>query len=119
MTSYLTVINGTSTPNGGTSAAAPVVAAIMALLNDARFRAGKPAVGFVNPWLYSSASSLNDITEGAALGCTGIDLQNGIQIDGAGIIPYATWNASIGWDAATGLGTPNFQKMMQSALSIC
>lgn len=91
----------------------------MALLNDARFKAGKPAIGFANPWLYSAASSLNDITAGAALGCGGVDLQNDEVIDGAGIIPYASWNATLGWDPVTGLGTPNFQAMMQSALSIC
>lgn len=66
---YATYINGTIRPNGGTSAAAPVVASIIALLNDARLRAGKPAMGFINPWLYGVASdTLNDITEGKAVG---------------------------------------------------
>ncbi|KAK5112515.1 hypothetical protein LTR62_004272 [Meristemomyces frigidus] len=118
---YLTVIGGEAQPNGGTSAASPVVAAIMALLNDARFRAGQPALGFVNPLLYSKAagtSSLNDITLGAALGCQGVDLQNGIVIAGAGIIPYATWNATVGWDPVTGLGTPNFQNLKNLVLSV-
>lgn len=103
--SYLTYINGTASPNGGTSAAAPVVAAIIALLNDARLRAGKPAMGFINPFLYgvaSAAEALNDIVNGTALGCQGIDLQNGIKIPGAGIIPFASWNATVGWDPATG-----------------
>ena len=95
------MIDGTPSPNGGTSAASPVVAAIMALLNDARFRAGKPALGFVNPLLYGVAANttgINDITEGGAVGCAGIDLQNRINITGAGIIPYASWNATQGWD---------------------
>ncbi len=134
MHSYLTVINGTSTPNGGTSAASPVVAAIMTLLNDARFREGKPAIGFANPWLYGYAyKALNDITHGAAVGCTGTDLQNGLKIPGAGVIPYASWNATVGvssplhvvcdrllltclqWDPVTGLGTPNFQELKDLA----
>lgn len=115
--SYLTVINGTATPNGGTSAASPVVASIVALLNDARFRAGKPAMGFINPWLYSVGSDvLNDITLGGSLGCAGVDLQSGEVIAGAGIIPYASWNATPGWDPVTGLGTPNFMKMKTVAL---
>lgn len=110
--SYLTVINGTATPNGGTSAASPVVAAIMALINDARFRAGQPAIGFANPWLYQIAgAALNDITEGGSLGCSGVDLQNGILIPQGGMIPYASWNATVGWDPVTGLGTPDFMKM--------
>ena len=70
----------------------------MALLNDARFRAGKPALGFVNPLLYGFANgSLNDITLGGSLGCSGVDLQSGVNITGAGIIPYASWNATVGW----------------------
>ncbi|KAK3070836.1 hypothetical protein LTR53_009758 [Teratosphaeriaceae sp. CCFEE 6253] len=119
---YLTVINGTATGNGGTSAAAPVVAAIFALVNDARFRAGKPALGFVNPLLYGFAantSAINDIVGGAALGCGGIDLQNDLNITGAGIIPYASWNATVGWDPATGLGTPNFMALKDLAVSVC
>lgn len=112
MLSYLTVINGTAQPNGGTSAASPVVAAIFALINDARFRAGQPAIGFANPWLYKIApQALNDITLGGSLGCAGVDLQSGINITGAGIIPYASWNATVGWDPVTGLGTPNFMEM--------
>jgi tripeptidyl-peptidase-1 len=119
LTSYLTVINGTAEPNGGTSAASPVVASIIALLNDARFRAGKPSMGFINPWLYKHAAgkALNDITAGGSLGCTGVDLQNGIVIPKGGKIPYASWNATIGWDPVTGLGTPNFMKLKELALS--
>ena len=95
------MIDGQATPNGGTSAASPVVAAIFALINDARFRAGKPALGFANPLLYSIAantSAINDIVDGAAVGCAGVDLQSDVTIPGAGIIPYASWNATIGWD---------------------
>lgn len=118
--SYLTYINGTAAPNGGTSAASPVVAAIIALLNDARLRAGQPAMGFINPFLYQSAAgkALNDIVDGAALGCAGVDLQNGLTIAGAGIIPYASWNATTGWDPVTGLGTPDFMKLKDLALSV-
>jgi len=71
------------------------------LLNDARFRAGEPALGFANPWLYETAantSAINDVINGAALGCGGVDLQTGAVLAGADIIPYATWNATIGWD---------------------
>ncbi|KAH9841203.1 Tripeptidyl-peptidase sed4 [Teratosphaeria destructans] len=90
---YLTVIDGMPEPNGGTSAASPVVASIFALLNDARFRAGQPALGFANPLLYAldarNSSGINDIIYGGSLGCSGVDLQNGEVIQGAGIIPYA------------------------------
>lgn len=73
------------------------MAAIIALLNDARLRAGKPAMGFINPFLYGSAAgkALNDITEGGAVGCAGVNLQTGLNITGGGVIPYASWNATV------------------------
>jgi tripeptidyl-peptidase-1 len=37
----------------GTSASTPVVAAMIALINDARLRAEKPSLGWLNPLLYS------------------------------------------------------------------
>ena len=117
---YATFINGTAVPNGGTSAAAPVVASIIALLNDARLRAGLPVMGFINPWLYGAAAdTLNDITEGSAVGCNGINLQAGTPLPGGAIIPYASWNATKGWDPTTGNGTPDFQKMKSRALETC
>lgn len=55
---------------GGTSAATPTVAGIVTLLNDAQIAAGKPPLGFLNPFLYSKgAAGLNDITTGNAPGC--------------------------------------------------
>jgi hypothetical protein len=39
--------------NHATSAAAPVFAAMIALLNNERFNQGKPSMGFLNPWIYS------------------------------------------------------------------
>lgn len=66
-----------------------ILANVYCNLQDARFRAGKPALGFLNPWLYSSANVLDDVTMGAAVGCNGVDLQNGITIPGAGIIPVS------------------------------
>jgi tripeptidyl-peptidase-1 len=91
----LTYINGTAEPNGGTSSASPATAAVVALLNDVRFRAGKPALGFINPLLYGlKGAGLTDVTKGGSLGCDGVDGQNGEVVPGAGIIPYASWNAT-------------------------
>ncbi|KAI0118924.1 peptidase S8/S53 domain-containing protein [Nemania sp. FL0031] len=103
---------------GGTSAAAPVVAGIIALLNDARLRAGKPTMGFINPFLYSLKSGpLGDITAGKAVGCNGYNMQTGGLVRGGGKIPWASWNGTLGWDPATGMGIPNFQKMVAAALN--
>jgi tripeptidyl-peptidase I len=105
-------------PSGGTSAACPVWGGLTGLLNDARFKAGLPAMGFLNPWLYSQGEDfLVDITRGAARGCDGINHQNGKPVANATVIPGAYWNATIGWDPATGLGIPDFQKMVQVAVT--
>ena len=74
-------------------------------------------LGFVNPLLYALSSGvLNDITGGSAVGCNGINGQTGQAIPGGGVIPWATWNATIGWDPVTGLGTPNFEKLKEVVL---
>ena len=69
------------------------MAVVVAFLNDARFRAGKPAMGFVNPWLYSVAGeTLNDIVYGGSTGCYYANFYKG-----AAHIPWASWNATKGW----------------------
>jgi tripeptidyl-peptidase-1 len=115
---YQVVGGGELERSGGTSAASPVFAGIIALLNDARLSAGKPTLGFLNPFIYSSGyKALNDITGGQSVGCNGIDGQTGGTVPGGGIVPWAAWNSTTGWDPATGLGTPDFQKLKQLVLS--
>jgi kumamolisin len=82
-TGYVTLVDGQSGVIGGTSAVAPLWAALIALINQS---VGKPA-GFINPTLYqnsSTAKDFNDITSG----------NNG------------AYSAGPGWDACTGLGSP-------------
>ncbi|KAF8986151.1 peptidase S8/S53 domain-containing protein [Cyathus striatus] len=100
---YLIVADGQLALVSGTSASAPVVAAMITLINDARITAGKKPVGFINPSLYSSAfaSAYNDIVQGSNPGC--------------GTIGF---NATTGWDPVTGLGTPNFPKLMDAFMSL-
>ena len=43
------VVGGNFTLTGGTSASAPIVASLIAAVNDARLAAGKRPVGFINP----------------------------------------------------------------------
>ncbi|MCJ1386330.1 vesicle formation at the endoplasmic reticulum [Xylographa soralifera] len=115
---YAVYVNNAASRSGGTSAASPVFAAIIALVNDARLRAGKPALGFLNPFLYGAGlKGLTDITGGGSVGCNGVNGQTGATIPGASIIPYASWNATVGWDPVTGLGTPNFMALMKAALA--
>jgi kumamolisin len=80
-TGYDVRIDGTDTVIGGTSAVAPLWAALLTRLNQV---SGKP-VGYINPLLYQNAKALRDITQG----------NNG------------DFDATVGWDACTGLGSPN------------
>ncbi|KAI1753568.1 subtilisin-like protein [Xylaria castorea] len=99
----------------GTSCSAPAFAGIVGLLNDARLKAKKPTLGFLNPLLYSNPKALNDITLGGSTGCDGTARFHGAP-NGSPVIPYASWNATAGWDPVSGLGTPNFPKLLKAAV---
>ncbi|KAL0945004.1 tripeptidyl peptidase sed3 [Colletotrichum truncatum] len=95
---------GTSSSVLGTSASCPVVAAMVALVNDARLRAGKRPVGWLNPILYSEKmrAVLQDVVEGQSYSCS----WNGDAPGG--------WPAKPGFDTITGLGVPNdFEKFLK------
>ena len=52
---YCVTLDGKTTSAYGTSAATPVLAGIVARLNEIRLAHGKPPMGFLNPFLYGSA----------------------------------------------------------------
>jgi kumamolisin len=87
VTGYLVVVDGKQQPIGGTSAVAPLWAGLTARLAQAT---GK-RLGLLQPMLYAGAApaaaapGFNDIVEG----------NNG------------AYKAGPGWDACTGLGSPN------------
>ncbi|ESZ96495.1 hypothetical protein SBOR_3117 [Sclerotinia borealis F-4128] len=100
----------TDTLGSGTSASSPAFAGIISLLNNARLNAGRKPLGFLNPWLYSiGKQGLNDVVHGGSTGCTGIDQYSGLPTP---FVPWASWNATKGWDPVTGLGTPDFAKLL-------
>ena len=82
---YNVRIDGTNTVIGGTSAVARLWAGLLAVINATK---GQSA-GFVNAKLYANPGALNDITQG----------NNG------------DFAATAGWDACTGLGSPNGAKV--------
>ncbi|MBN9561728.1 MAG: S8/S53 family peptidase [Alphaproteobacteria bacterium] len=84
-TGYDVRIDGTNAVIGGTSAVAPLWSGLIARINATR---GSP-VGLVNPTLYARAAALRDITQG----------NNG------------SFAAATGWDACTGLGSPDGGKI--------
>lgn len=96
---------GQPQPVGGTSASSPIFASVIALLNVASIeKTGKP-LGFLNPFLYKMAAdepaAFHDVTVGDNK-CT----ENGCSASCEGYL------AAKGWDPVTGLGTPNFEKML-------
>ncbi|KAH8979051.1 subtilisin-like protein [Lactarius hatsudake] len=94
---FVIVLNDDIEYMEGTSCSAPVVAGIVSLLNDYQLSQNRPVLGFLNPWLYGAASQgFNDITSGSNPGC---------GTEGFSAVP--------GWDPVTGLGTPDFQRLLE------
>jgi kumamolisin len=88
-TGYNILVDGENAVIGGTSAVAPLWAALVALINE---QTGSP-IGFLNPLIYSKAAEtagFHDITQG----------NNG------------SFQANQGWDACTGLGTPDGAQLL-------
>lgn len=105
-TNFVIVADGEAEQVDGTSCATPTFAGVVQLLNSDRLLNGKAPLGFLNPFLYGAgAAALTDITSGKNTGCSG-------QISGAG------FSAVSGWDPATGLGTPNFTKLLALTKSL-
>eukprot|EP00729_Bicosta_minor_P007337 gene7337-11405_t len=94
---------GVATTAYGTSAATPVVAGVVAKLNEIRLAAGKPPMGFLNPFIYAHPEGWNDVTVGAS---------------GFNTSPENGFVAIAGWDAATGYGSPNFEVLSALVQSI-
>ncbi|KAE9405293.1 family S53 protease [Gymnopus androsaceus JB14] len=97
--SLLGIVPGLTLSVDGTSCSSPTFASIIALINDHLLEKEKPRLGFLNPLLYSFPKVFNDITTGSNPGCG----TNGFP-------------ATKGWDPVTGLGTPNFTSLLQTAL---
>ncbi len=90
-TGYNILVDGESAVVGGTSAVAPLWAGLIARINQ---KMGKP-VGFLNPIIYAQtveASGFHDITQG----------NNG------------AFSAATGWDACTGLGSPDGARLLSA-----
>ncbi|KAH9850381.1 subtilisin-like protein [Lenzites betulinus] len=96
----VSVVDGefTLVTGNGTRASTAIFAAILTAVNDARLWHGKSPVGWINPAIYSNlfAGAFNDITVGSNPGC---------GTDG--------FPALRGWDPVTGLGTPNFRRLVE------
>jgi len=100
-TPYCVEVGGMFQGVAGTSASSPVVAGVFAKLNGLRLSKGKPALGFLNPFIYKNPSGFQDVTSG---------------VNNAGT-SYG-FSAIKGWDAATGFGTPDFKALSALVMSM-
>jgi hypothetical protein len=93
---FLICNNGQWVSVGGTSAATPLWAGFTALANQMAASNGKPRVGFVNPTIYSIGKGSNYLTDfhDISLGNNG------------------GFSAVVGYDLATGWGTPAGQHLI-------
>jgi len=83
----------------GTSMSAPVMASMIAVLNDLLLNAGKATVGWAHPMFYANPSAFKDIATGGSW------WKCGTAADTLG------FNATTGFDVATGLGAVDFTKL--------
>src|SRR5262249_31320153 len=88
------VFQGNPVQIGGTSWSAAVWAGFCALINEARAKASKPLLPFLNPLIYPlmSTASFRDVTSGS----------NG------------AFAAGLGYDLVTGIGVPNIKALIQA-----
>jgi tripeptidyl-peptidase-1 len=94
-------VDGELTTADGTSAATPLVAAMINRINEERLAVGKGTVGFINPVLYANPGIFNDITTGNNSMCG-----------------MAAFSAVQGWDPVTGLGTPSYPTLLETFLAL-
>jgi len=99
-TPYCVATSGSFAGVAGTSASCPVAAGIFAKLNGLRLAAGKPALGFLNPFIYKNPSGFQDVTHG---------INKASRRYG--------FTAVKGWDAATGFGTPDYEALAKLVMA--
>ena len=100
---YGFVVDGHGQINGGTSAASPLWAALIARINAASRRYGP--VGYLTPLLYQKSHGSKKTI--GALGCTDVTSgDNSTALLGG-------YSAGPGYDAASGWGTPNGMRLLK------
>jgi kumamolisin len=97
---YQILLNGKMTIIGGTSAVAPLMAGLLALINEATTKKFGKTVGLINPLIYAAnaKSAFRDITQGNN------DLYGTL---------HGLYEAAVGWDPCSGLGVPIGTNLLQ------
>jgi kumamolisin len=89
---YLILVDGKNMQIGGTSGVAPMMAGLLARINEIR----QTQAGFIHPKLYADPSVCRDITQG----------------DNITTKTKKGYTARSGWDACTGNGVPDGTKLL-------
>ena len=106
---YLVYIEGIWSLIDGTSAAAPVWAAIISLINQFELNEGRGPMGFINPLIYQAYNDNQNIF---------FDIVNGNNFCTEKTCCQNGFYTSKGWDPVTGLGTPNFDLLLAYVQSL-
>jgi kumamolisin len=110
-TGYFWVLDGQGGPNGGTSAAAPLWAALIARINAVlqKEKGSGKRVGYLTPVLYQTGG------DGKPIGASACkDIVSGDNISAA----IGGYRAGPGYDAVTGWGSPIGSKLLDALRSI-
>ncbi|EGG15060.1 hypothetical protein DFA_09883 [Cavenderia fasciculata] len=99
---FLVILAGEIIPVDGTSAAAPTMASVIAIINDRLIQKGQSTLGFVNPTLYKLSASNPEIFQDIVMGdnsCSEV------------LCNQYGFPAVPGYDASTGMGRPIFSAL--------
>ena len=98
---FIIIVHGEQLTISGISCLSPSVGGIFGLSNDLWINNGQKQLGFLNPFIYETATkdstAFSDVTVGYNKGCSGF--------------PTKGLPASTGWNAASRYGSPDYQKL--------
>jgi tripeptidyl-peptidase-1 len=92
---------------------------VLSRINNARLAAGKTTLGWVNPRLYRAAEVWASQKSAAALAqlpSAFHDVVEGNNGHTSGNVSCVGFNATVGWDPMTGLGTPFYPSLLAALL---
>ena len=105
---FAVVVGGSFLDVDGTSASSPLMAGILARLNDARRARGQTALGLVAPFLYAAAAWCDGCLRRTA---SALDSNRCTEETCDGCVGYNA-SAEVDWDPVFGLGHPNVTALL-------
>jgi len=109
-TRYKISVAGVRQEIGGDSATGPLWAALIAIINEAI----GVRIGFLNPILYSYGVGNSDAFHDIQSGSNQYQYQASTT---SGIVTVPGYEAGPGWDACTGYGSPDGQKLLSAVIA--